>query len=188
MRSQPTAARSRCARVLLLSLLALLAVGAGPCEEAVRADVNLDGYVDGHDVYLALVCRFPGFASDPRCGRADVNEDGTVDVADAELVKSYHGTVLFDPAFSQFTPASVHMSPDGVMYLHAPAEERLYRWSMPQDRALLPIPLGAGAQHVTLSSDGAWLYVSYATGTIGRIDAGHPVSVEPFSSGSAGGS
>ena len=173
--------RSRVARVVACLLLGSASVAAGPCHfGAQRADLNWDGYVDISDGLHVLGCVSATPALDPDCARSDIDADGDVDALDLASVMRYLGEVLFDPALPSFEAASVQIDGDGVIYLLAPDQERVFRWSLPQDRALRPLVIGSGASHAAVSVATERLYVTYPDGRITQLDLAYPVQEFEF--------
>ena len=173
------------ARVNSLLLFAVSLLGATCSLEAQRADLNADGYVDVFDATLVATCISTPPGNDPRCARADVEVDGDVDAADLTAVTRHFGAVLFQSSPGPYTPASVHIGRDGIVYLFDQAMNRIHRWSLPTRRPLAPIPLGVGTSRVAYSREDNRLYVAYGDRRIVWIDAAFPTAENPFATASS---
>ena len=167
------------ARLALLAVLPLL--GAPSCQQTRQAaDVNLDGWVDAHDLERMDACiAQPPQVPYPLCLRADVQGDADVDAYDRDIVWRHQGVRLFTPLTVPYTPASIHIDANGVLYLHAPDQNAINRWSVPDAKPLSPIALAPNSRMVTYSGSAHVLYVAYAN-AIKRIQAGLPVGESSF--------
>jgi hypothetical protein len=163
----------------LRSSLLLLALAVVNCV-AGDPDVNSDGYVDEFDVGFVARCVTMRREEDPRCLHADTNADGKIDARDMGVVLGHLGEVLFEPEWPAFQPASLLTSRDGVVHLHAPDRDRVYRWSLSSGRALSPISLGEDSRYLAYSPVTDRLYIAYGDGRITWIDAAFPDAELPL--------
>jgi hypothetical protein len=79
-----------------------------------------------------------------------------------------------------YEPDSVHPGTDGVVYLHSASTAAIYRFSLAERRYLSRLNLGPDSLQVAYSAADHVLYVSYADGSLTRIDLASSLAEEPF--------
>ncbi len=68
-----------------------------------------------------------------------------------------------------FTPKSVHLGRDGIVYLHDDERDLVHRWDVAEGHYWTPIRLGDGAMQVAYAADTHILFASYPGGAIQRV-------------------
>jgi len=74
------------------------------------------------------------------------------------------------PQVVPFEPESVHLGIDGVLYMYAPDQEAIFRYSVAENRYLSKIPIGPSSRCVTYVADHHALYVAYFGVQVEKID------------------
>ncbi len=74
----------------------------------------------------------------------------------------------------EYVPDRIEIDGDGVVYLLSRTNDRIFRWSAPEEGDLDPIPTADGIVQIAWSDSNARLYTAYASGQIRRIDPQDP--------------
>jgi hypothetical protein len=86
-----------------------------------------------------------------------------------------------EPWTPPFEPKSVHLGTDGLLYMHSPDHNSIFRFSVAGGNYLGRIPIGSNSRYVTYVAAHHALYVAYSGVQVEKIDlAASPPMREPF--------
>lgn len=85
-----------------------------------------------------------------------------------------------DPTALPYTPESIILGEDGVIYLLSRGNFSVFRWSVPNRQYLPTIPLTEAPTYIAYSTTNHALYLAYPGGKISRIKPSESLAEVPF--------